>query len=161
MSLLFCDSFDHYATADITAKWSSTSGTVTVASGGRRSTNCASVSNGTTGKTLAPGDATCVYGCAFIVTVVANNSFLRVYDAGTVQLAFRVKTDGTLDALRNGVTVLGTSTVSLLSNTYYYLEVKTTIGNSGSYEIRVNGVNVLSASGVDTQRPREIGRAHV
>jgi len=35
-------------------------------------------------------------------------------------------------------------------NGWCYVECKATCGNSGSYEVRVNGVNVLSDTGVDT-----------
>ena len=39
MSLIFCDSFDHYATAQLGQKWDAVTGAVAVSAGeGRRST---------------------------------------------------------------------------------------------------------------------------
>ena len=39
MALLFMDSFDHYATADITEKWTASTGTFAIGAYGRNSTN--------------------------------------------------------------------------------------------------------------------------
>lgn len=79
MALLFMDSFDHYATADLLTKWTATSAggsgspAPTIGAVGRHSSNGLSLKSpsnaGNAGphytKILAPGDATIICGVAF------------------------------------------------------------------------------------------------
>jgi hypothetical protein len=61
-------------------------------------------------------------------------------------------TTNTLSFYR-GTSILGTSTVFLREDTWYFIELKCTINNTtGAYEVRVNGQNILSATSVDTQQ---------
>lgn len=71
------------------------------------------------------------------------------------QVILQILTDGSLRVRRSSVAgaILGTSATSLIaSGTWdYYIEFKATIDSStGSFEVRVNGVNVLSATAVNT-----------
>jgi hypothetical protein len=51
----------------------------------------------------------------------------------------------------NQSTVLGTSTNSIALGTNNYIELKVTFhGSAGSYELRVNGINWLSGTGLNT-----------
>jgi hypothetical protein len=71
-------------------------------------------------------------------------------DSGTSQVTVNILTTGLLQVTRAG-TVLGTSAVALAAGEQY-LEFKFVISDAGgSYEVRLNGVNILSASGVDTK----------
>lgn len=157
---LFGDTFDHYATADLTAKWTSVVGSPTVdASSGRRGTNSLRRTGGGTiavTKTLVPGDATFVCGFAWKQdSSPIYYCLVNVLDGATEQMSLSVQLTSMQLVVTRGSyngTVLGTSTFALSTATYYYIEFKTLISNTvGTYEVRVNGVNVLSGSGVDTQ----------
>lgn len=76
-------------------------------------------------------------------------------DSGTVQMEMGLTNDGKI-YVRRGTTEIGRSGVIWASPTglgvWKYLEFVTTIHNSaGSYAVYVDGVSVLSASGIDTQ----------
>lgn len=98
-------------------------------------------------------DATLVVGLAMIsVTgMVTNGTFLSLYDGGTLGMSLRYGVNGSIYAYR-GSTYLKSSAAGVLSNgQWQYLEFKVVCGASGSYEVRVGGVNVLSDSGVNTK----------
>lgn len=148
MALQFIDGFDHYVTADLNKKgWNPINGAgFTIAAGtGRRGGGALTYS----GNTLAecergvPQIATYVIGFAYKTSALSGAlAFLSLLDNGTRQLALRFNASGTISALRGGGggTVLGTSTNALLTSTYYYVELKTTISPTvGTVEVRVNG----------------------
>lgn len=144
--LLFCDSFDHYASADFTQKWSSSNGGATIQSGqGRRGTNSlrATASNSNYDKTVT-AVATGIVGFAFKTVGGLPGSagnFLEFRDSGTLHVALRLNTDGTISAMRS-TTVLGTSASAISDATYNHLEVKVTISDTvGVVEVRINGTN--------------------
>lgn len=157
MTLRFADSFDHYASADLLLKWSSTAGTApTIAAVGRRGTSGLRISGGTSSsviKTLDP-HATWTIGFALNVSLapVAASRLVSVFDAGTEHLRVRLNTDGTMSVLRGGSTVLSTSASSLTFGGFSYVEFTFTINDTtGSYDVRVNGVSFTSGTGVDTR----------
>lgn len=158
MALLFFDGFDHYVTADFTKKWTSMTATCAVTAAAGRRGGAAVVTGATSGslsKTLASAISTGILGAAVkIATAVVNaRSILSYTDAGTVQASLRINVDGTLSVMRgiNTGTVLATSVLALSAATFYYIEFKCTIHNTtGSYEVRVNGVNWVSGSSADT-----------
>ena len=158
MALLFIDGFDHYATADITKKWTTigAGSPVINASAGRRSggallspsvtTNTANIT-----KTLAASYATLIVGFAFKVTAMSGRTVLRLFDGGTEHVNLRLNADGTL-SVRRATTVLTTSANSISTDTWYFLEFKATIHDTtGAYDLRVNGVSWTSGSNVDTR----------
>lgn len=152
--LRFVDSFDHLATADITTKWTALGNSPTITANGRRSTSaltCATSSDRVS-KTL-DAQATWIVGVAVKFTGAIASAGYLIYlgDAGANQCGVFMNTDGTL-SFRRGTTNVATSATALSADTFYFVEFKVTINNSGSYEIRVNGANVLSGSGVDTQQ---------
>lgn len=53
--------------------------------------------------------------------------------------------------IRRGGSTLETISSPVSDTTWAHVEIKVTVGNSGSYEVRVNGVDVASDTGVDTQ----------
>ncbi len=61
-----------------------------------------------------------------------------------IELKLRLNTAGQLLLETN--TVLATASFSLKTNSWYYIEIKATIDNTGSYEVRVGGQTVLSGS---------------
>ncbi|WP_425616693.1 hypothetical protein NA78x_000347 [Anatilimnocola sp. NA78] len=71
---------------------------------------------------------------------------LREADNSTSGMNIRMQTDGKISLYRNN-TLIATTAISVLSAaTWHHIELKVTIANSGTYELRVNGVNVLSGS---------------
>ena len=157
MALRFFDSFDHYATADLLQKWSSTSGTApTIVASGRRSTSCVRIpgaSNSSLTKTI-DSQATWIIGFAVNVSTApsAATSLVMCLDAGTEHLRLRLNTDGTISVLRGGSAVLSTSATAIAFGSFGYLEWKFTINDAtGSYDVRYNGVSITSGSGVDTR----------
>jgi hypothetical protein len=169
MAFLFCDSFDHYATADVLAKWTSepnpngsATGTIS-SSAGRRSTSGYRVTG--TGvntathyltKTLTTSGAGWVHG--FFLTAsgapgTAGYYIAAIVDTGTVHVYLRLNSDFTLSVLRGDGTTLGTSTTTGLSaGVGGYIEWKGTINDStGSYTVRVNNTSVLTGSSKDTK----------
>lgn len=174
MALLYMDSFDHYATADMTEKWttsgvSGSGSVITIAASGRRSSSAfrwttgGSAGGASTGylhKGLTPGDTTCVVGFAVLVpsgTVgTVGMPLAAIRDGTTPQVLLRLNADYSLSVVRgaqNG-TVLATSPVVLSAGLFAYVEWKVTIHNTaGTVAVRVNGVSVpaLSLSSQDTQ----------
>lgn len=163
MTLLFMDGFDHYATADITKKWTSASGSPVIsAAAGRRGGGALLAPNNTTiaqniTKTFA-ASASFVLGFSFKATALPSSvsPIARLLDAGTAQCDLRLNTDGTLSVTRNGTALTnGTSSNSISTGTDYYIEWKVTISDSiaaSSCKVRVNGVDWITvATGQDTK----------
>lgn len=157
MALRFCDSFDHYVTADALTKWtSSTSYTGVTAAEGRRSTSAARF-NGNTRDLIKTLDAqgTWIVGFAFRFTEAAADAtggiLVALLDAGTNQCDLRVKSDGTLKITRAGTT-LGTSTFALTMSIFQYIEFKVVISDTiGTAEVLVDGSSKLALTGQDTK----------
>jgi hypothetical protein len=149
MALLFMDSFDHYATADITEKGYGlfTNGTATLSIGafGRRSSNGVRVAPGgawvgNMAKSMSPSGAAFVVGFSFKCSALPSSActVIQVRDAGTTQLSLQLNTGGTVTILR-GTTSLATSTAVLAAGTTYYVEFKGVIDPSaGSVSMQVD-----------------------
>jgi hypothetical protein len=156
VTLVFMDSFDHYATADIPHKWPLTVGAVLIQPGaGRRGTNSLrSNGNGQYVARLFPPAPTWIVGMSlrFTNAHAQPNPILDWSDGGTVQDQVRVTGIGQVELRRGTGTVLATSTVGLGFDTTYYLEWLLTIhGSTGVSTVRIDGVPVVSVSGVNTQ----------
>lgn len=156
MTLRFCDSFDHYVTADISKKWTS-AGSATISSGnGRRSSSSLRLTTWTGGPavTLA-AHATWVVGFSLKFSALPNSTgaaLVDLFDVVTSQVTLWLETDGTL-SVYSGSTFLGGSVSALSTGVEYYIEFKATINNStGAAEVRVNGASVVTLSSIDTQR---------
>jgi hypothetical protein len=160
MTLLFMDGFDHYATADITKKWTATSSGAINASSGRRGGGAfrVALNTGTVTKTLA-ATASWVVGGAIKFTALPTSfaaELIALLDAGSLQCNVKLNVDGTLSVTRNGTALTdGTSVYTLSAGSFYYIEFKVTIANSigaGTCKVRVNGVDVITvATGQDVQ----------
>ena len=170
MALLFIDGFDHYATADLTAKWSSLGGTVVVSAGnGRHGSNAVrlTTSGATLQKACGTANTTVVVGMAVRspLTQGTNATFLFLRDsAGTRDhLLLTAGSSGAMVVYRGGNTltagsnfsgtVLGTTSSGLSANTYAYVELQAVLasGTGGSVTVRLNGVSVLTVTGITTQ----------
>jgi hypothetical protein len=96
---------------------------------------------------------TVTVGFGFKTSVWSTNNMIVLFrDEGAFQVVLETVTGGELRVLRNTTTLGTTAGLGAVVNTWYYIELQATIDNAaGSFELRVGGVNVLSASGVDTQ----------
>jgi hypothetical protein len=98
-------------------------------------------------------DATMVVGVALKFGALVNtDGLVRFYDGETLGVNLRLTSAGEL-AVYRGTTVLGTTSgLGLQINTWYYVELKVLCNDTtGTYEVHVGGVSVLSATGVDTK----------
>lgn len=170
MALLYCDSFDHYLTADASKKgWTyDTAGAspgdegATIGAYGRNSTNGLKLRHGNFTNGYATltvsgvGDATCVVGCAVNLGSVARGVEMTIFsirNASADQITLSVSTGGALAIRRgsSGGTALATSTTTLSSSTWYFLEVKILFNDStGTYQLWIDGVSEMSGTGADT-----------
>jgi hypothetical protein len=172
MALRFCDSFDHYATADFALKGWTTgggfgSGPQVVAAAARTGTNGVRSNSASAAQTFmirsvsAASGTTAIIGYARKYATVAVQELMFSFRlSGTVQFTLYQNTDGSMTAYRgggeastpSGGTSLGSSAASVLTTGSQYIELKVVIdtGTSGSFEVRINGANVLSATGINT-----------
>lgn len=100
-------------------------------------------------------DPTLIVGCAFRFNQANAFGVIAFVDNTTVGInaVFTAAVPSTL-TLKRGSTVLSTTTLdsTLLLNTWYYMEVKSFCHDtSGAVEVRINGVTVLTTSGIDTK----------
>lgn len=170
MALLFIDSFDHYATADLTEKWTTEkAGSVaTIGAYGRRGTSGFRATSGNDQVLvgLTSGSPTeWIMGAAVCFNSLATaTSFMAMYDGvgDRPQVQLRVNVDGSISAVRgpaaawmsaSSLTVLGTSAPAVVSaGVFAYIEFAATIDNAaGTVDVRVDGISVLSLTGQDTQ----------
>lgn len=164
MALLFMDGFDLYSVSSDTVlgRWTtlSNTGSSNILTG-RYSGSClqfTSVSNLNIAKALPTTYSTLVLGVA-IKTNLAASSFtcFSFYDTvgGTAQTSVCIQSDGSIVVKRgtSAGTTLGTSAAGVIaSNTWAYVEAKIlfTTGATGTYEVRVNGTNVVSGTSATT-----------
>lgn len=174
MALLFMDSFDHYATADLLEKWTSSgigpgSNTLTItAASGRRSsgsfrlTVSAPADSSATHirKVLVPTDTTGIVGCSIAITTAAligANGFpiLSIRDVTAPQVTLRLNADLSLSVRRgsNSGTSLGTTSAGVLAaGVAAYIELKIVIhASTGTVDLRVDGVSRLALTAQNTQ----------
>jgi hypothetical protein len=99
--------------------------------------------------------ATVIVGCAIKVDSISSpTDLLRFYDGDALyHVGVQIVNSGVIRLNRNGTTMPGESAPNTVAaGQWYYLEIKVTVGDTdGSYEVRVNGVTVASASGIDTR----------
>ena len=165
MSLRFTDGFDHYATADLTRKWTAAgaTGTVAVQAGlGRFGTGnaCRIDPQGCYLQKTLDAQSTWVVGFAMMTPGLpaAGGSAVLVQflDSGNVQCDLRVNADGTLSVTRNGTALTsGQSSAAVRVGAWNYIEVKVTIASSisaNAVQVQLNNAVVVTvATGQNTQ----------
>jgi hypothetical protein len=166
MALLFLDGFDKYGAANtngtalaalLTAgEWTSQpNGTVNLVAGLSSAGYALFVSTGgpspILSKTLGINSSRMIAGFRFS-SPLTNTSGLVFYDGATAQASVTVNNTGTI-SVRNGVltgTALGTSTATVTANSVHHIECDITFSNTGSYQVWLDGVSILSGSGDTT-----------
>jgi len=150
MSLEFIDGFDHYNnTTNLGRKWDTDSHANFT--GGRFGGNAVADIGASNSKiALTQGQlsavVTRVMGFAYRASSLSYTGPVWTFmDASSEQCSLRLSTN-TL-TFNRGSTVLGTSPTVLVTGTWYYIEVKATIGSAGAFEVRVDGVTKISGTG--------------
>lgn len=152
MALLFCDGFDDGL---LTTKWAVTG--VTAAAGtGRNGTSAAflDASGDTIRRTLAPAVSTAFVGLAFKSAGIGGSQagiFSLFSDLGANrQLTVALEPSGQVSVRRGSYTgtVIINSSVALVTNVWYFIELKATLADAGgTLELRVDGKNPVTYTG--------------
>lgn len=156
MTLLFMDGFDHYATADITKKWTTASIGSIASTSGRRGGGAVSLNSGTQSLSKAiTSSGTVIIGFAFKTTTSTSVKLLTLFESTTAHITLQWNA-GYLKVYRgtDGGTLLGTGTTSVTASSYTYVEIKAKINDTtGTIDVYINGVADagLALSGIDTR----------
>lgn len=163
MAVLLADGFETWTEAGGSfGPWS------TVSAGSGTYWSCDG--NGTFTTDSSAQTAYLVYGLALTTTIIVNlkiafsrnnatssSYFIELY-GGASHLHLAVNQGGCLVVLRDGTILGSTGQAVRFDDSYHDIEFKATINDTtGAYEVRVDGVNVLSASGVDTRNAGNLG----
>jgi hypothetical protein len=156
--LIFCDGFDHYATADITKKWTTFKGgalqTHINPSGGRRGGGCfeTTIDECYIQRTYNSA-ASWIIGVAYKYEHEATYGppgIIALLDNGSYQCEVRLDEDSTLSVTRNGNSVSGgKGTQAISAGVWHYIEFKVTIGTSiaaGTCVVKVDGATVVTVA---------------
>lgn len=95
-----------------------------------------------------------ILGCAWRFTGIlgSNNGIFGFRDLATLQIDVRFNFSTRLLSITRNGTVLATGTTQLTLNVWYYLQFKVVIDPTvGSYDLKIDGVSELTASGVNTR----------
>lgn len=154
MALRFCDSFNHYATADATLKWNVTNvfsySIVTGRNGNGLRIVGGLLANGFILKVI-DNQATWIVGVAINLSASgASQGLISLWDNNTKQMGVYINGSAHLVIDKNG-TALATSTGTWV-NGWNYVEFKVTFNStSGSATVKVNGASFVTYSGNVTQ----------
>lgn len=160
MALLFVESFDHWATADIQKKWTATvnssynieTGTFRTGIASMRITN----QNTNIRKSFPSSVTTIVIGLAFQFSGMQNtNRIIDILEGTTSHVSIQISNSNTLQAYRGPASVsLGLGSQVLAPGIWYYLETKVFVHDStGTVECRLNGSATpdINLTGQDTR----------
>lgn len=169
MALLWCDGFDHYGVLSNLTEgvYAEIGGSVTLVTSNPRTGTHSLRFNGaagglsaTTARRILGGAKTTVGigGVFFYANLPTNPQRCKIFDFrdanNSIQVTIICDTTGTVSAYRGQVTgtLLGTSASPVLvADSYQHIEALVFFSQTvGTIEVRVNGVTVLSLSGIDT-----------
>lgn len=167
MVLRYLDSFDSYGDSGATGtalsnemlkRWTTVSigspTTSTLISGWEGGLAFSTIAGNRYFQKVFDNQATWVVGFAFCPLLLGYGGFVSLYDGtaadATRQVRVAISAAGKL-ILYSGTTILVISVKALKSSVWCYFELKATIDNAGSAEIRINGEPWITYSG-DVQR---------
>lgn len=156
MALKWIEGFEtHRSAAQLARKYSVGTGTFATAAGRVLGSSCTLNACVMVTKSLGLNNVWIVGFALFVpANFTASTSGLYFEKSAAEQCSIRfANTAGSFNLTVNrGATVLGTTTSNFSYNVWHYFEMKVTARTStnGSYELRWNEVNVLSATGVNT-----------
>lgn len=162
MALLWCDGFDHYGiTNNLTeGVYAEISGASINTTNPRTGANCITVNNIATFRRVLGGAKTTVGlgGAFYLPSLPTSNTLQRVFEfrdaANVANLSIGIESTGVITAYRgplSGTAIGVTAAPVVFAETYQHIEALVFFSQTvGTVEVRVNGVTVLSLSGVDT-----------
>jgi hypothetical protein len=120
---------------------------------GRVSGYSLKMSNATLTIPLSTTDATITVGFAFKSSLLtATNYFLRIHDAVNWCIRVYVAAGNVIRVDRGSTTIATSVTTDINDGNWHYIEVKVKCHDStGTVEVRVGGVSVITATGLDTK----------
>jgi len=126
----------------------------TISTGGRTGNRLVIGADANAIKTL-DAQSTWIVGFAYKWSGDGWSSMCQLSDVSSAQIALRVNADGSISVCRGiaqSGTVIGTSSLAISENIWHYIEWKSTINNStGTSEVRIDNISVLSLTAQDTQ----------
>lgn len=156
MALLYVDSFDTYATADLGRRYSVINSPIIDSTEMRTGVGCLHFNSINDGIMIpfAPTDNKFVIGFSFKVSVIpSQNTNIFAFRGSSIDnLWIRINSDGTVALLRS-TTVIGTSLVTITEDTWYHFELLGELANSTTIEcvLKINGTVVITIpTGTDT-----------
>lgn len=150
MTLLFIEGFDALAYNDLKGRWDANFASMVTGRFGGQAAQTSSAAGHA--HTIGQNVASFVCGFAFKKLTsggltAAGIDIVQFRDGSNKQLEIRVNDSWKLVLTRNG-TALATSSLSLLVNTWHYIEIKATIADSGgSAIVKVDGVEFINFTG--------------
>lgn len=150
MTLVFADSFDHYAAvADKWATQISQGSGPALTGAGRFGSGMATINSRILSPAAMPSHATYIVGVAInsnmaISPSAAQYNIMGIYEGTTCHVSLRVSALGVITVGRGLATDLASSAAGMvLANTWTYVELKVTISDTvGSVAVQVNGISV-------------------
>lgn len=160
LSILLIDSFDHYATGNITEKWNAqigvygpyTAPSITTAAG-RRGNGLALTNGGVVYKSFADSAIISV-GFIWRTSSVVNRRIAALRDEEINQVYLQLSSLGKIQVFRGNGTLLGSSSQTISATKFYHIEMRIAVGSTtGSVTLNINGQVALgfSASPANTQ----------
>lgn len=165
MALLWIDGFEGYGeslgttpspTGVLERKYSLTDGTGTMLTNAGRYGGMAMYFGSSNNKLLTPAlttHDTMISGVNWYCNHDRNTDILVFFDTGIIGMWLRKKNNvSELELIRGGTIIDTTVGLGISLSTWYNVQMKIKCHNTlGEYEVKVNGVTVLSATGVDTK----------
>lgn len=143
MTLLYIDSFDHYASADLGAKgWANITNATITATGRLSSPGYLRLpNNGSTIDRTITATSGIVVGFGLSISSGTAQPICSLQSGTTAQVELRVSATRALTVTRNG-TLLATSTTILSTGVWYYVELKISISDTaGVVAMQINGAS--------------------
>lgn len=147
MSLLWMDDFDHYTTATLKQNYNNADASIAAGRNGN------AVSMGVLNyiaKDLGVNAKTIIMGFAHYTGSWSYSPVIYIRDGDTNQIYLVFNGAGTPVLIHGNGTPIAIGTFPLVANAWYFIEIKVTIDNAGSAEVRVGGNTCITYSG-DTQ----------
>ena len=156
--ILFADSFDHYVTANMAAKWDGgLHGSASIGASFGRNSTAGSTPNQTQRRNIQQNLVTAWMAGAVKVqaysTASTSNKVLAEWcEGGSVQMSLTLASDGNLrlyrGALNGGIVIAGPTPSGVTwTAAHQHVQWKITIDSSaGTSEVKINGVTVMNLS---------------
>lgn len=170
MAIVFMDSFDGYATADVVKKWTSLNTACTIGTTNARRANSLTLTNQNElvkGFTAADTYIMGFYHFTSTLTGIADGGvgsvILEIREGATKHLSFFLNPSGQIGVQRGGAggTVLARSAGgSIQSGVGFYMEVKVKVNDTtGTVEVRLNGSTtpIINLTNQDTRNAGTVG----